>query len=1145
MRLLEPLRVPALLTCTLLASCSREAPDGGGAPAAARVEDTVARDRVAGLVAEGEIRKAREALRPLVERKDAAFEDLVRATVVELKDNELSAAQSFLARAAELGPDEAAVHYLRGRVAELLGEDLEAVAEHYRRALELAPDDPASKYLLASSYSDLGRDEEALALARELEALGPDNGGPWYVSGIYKISSILRLSGTDEEAARAYQDLYSALDRRGLKAVTAEQLTEGTLARVAPPEPDGNHPLAPPAPPTYAASETILPELGGGAELLALDLDGDRRVDVLSAGERGIALALRAPSGGWGPVARVETEAARLVRAIDLGKDDTLDLVYVSGSALRILECEGAPGEERWSPSPLALPTFASPPADLALVDFDHDGDLDLFLAGDFGGRLLRNDGAGIVLQDGQPLPRGAFVDASAEAGLPTDAGWRWCATEDLDGDQDVDLLLGGPDKLYVGSSLRGGRFEDVAGRVLPGAALPSAPLLADFDGDARPDLLLPGEPASLFVQGRDGVLARRALESGPSAQPLEVDLDLDGTVDVVWAAGGALRGAFALGLATARNADCSAAGAAGPGPLACADLESGHETELAWELLQLGPDGVTVFRTRSPLGNAIRVRFRGVKDNRQGIGAIVELRAGGLYRRHYWRGPTMLYGLSSKKYCDVLRVTWPNGVVQNELDVERGNQILEGGGGFGEQPEGLSGSCPFLYTWNGERHEFVTDVLGITPLGLPMAPGQLVPPDHDEYVLVRGEQLVPDAEGRLVLQLTEELREVTYLDRVRLDVVDHPLGSEVWPNERFCFPPFPEAHTHVLAAPVAPARAMGSDGRDWTEALAAVDDVHAIPFRPLADGQFLGLAEPHSLTLEFDREALVAGAQLRLVCTGWFYWTDASVNVATARTPGLAFVPPILEVPDADGWRAVGPPVGFPAGKTKSMVLDVTDVLSPADPRLRLSSTLRLYWDSIRLFVGPDGEQRTSSLEAESARLWPRGFSAPIATGREDLPERFEWERLAPIARWDQHPGRYTRYGETLPLVREIDDRFVVLGSGDALTLRFDGRSLPLCPPGWRRDYLLFLDGWAKDRDPNTVEALTVEPLPFHGMSGYPYPPGESFPATDLHRAWLSEWQTRPAYRHLVPLSPVREGEWLAEQRSPQPSRSPDPGGW
>ena len=105
--------------------------------------------------------------------------------------------------------------------------------------------------------------------------------------------------------------------------------------------------------------------------------------------------------------------------------------------------------------------------------------------------------------------------------------------------------------------------------------------------------------------------------------------------------------------------------------------------------------------------------------------------------------------------------------------------------------------------------------------------------------------------------------------------------------------------------------------------------------------------------------------------------------------------------------------------------------------------------------------------------------------------------------------------------LVGAIDDRFVVMGAGDALTLRFDAAGLPPLPAGWRRDFLLFLDGWAKDRDPNTVEALFVEPLPFHGMSGYPYAPDERFPDGEEHRRWREEWQTRPARRWIEPLSP------------------------
>ena len=254
---------------------------------------------------------------------------------------------------------------------------------------------------------------------------------------------------------------------------------------------------------------------------------------------------------------------------------------------------------------------------------------------------------------------------------------------------------------------------------------------------------------------------------------------------------------------------------------------------------------------------------------------------------------------------------------------------------------------------------------------------------------------------------------------------------------------------------------------------------------------------------------------------TGWFYWTDASVNVAAARTPDVEFVPPLLQVPDGEGgWVGTGPPIGFPAGKLKTMVVDVTDVVVREDPRLRLFTTLQLYWDSVRLAVdADDAEMIVTPIEPASAVLSSRGFSEPFAVMGVSGMDWFEWDRVAPQPRWNQHPGMYTRLGETVELLGAVDDRFAILGAGDALCVRFDADLAPPLPEGWTRDYLVFLDGWAKDRDPNTVEALYTEPFPFHGMSAYPYEQDEAFPDTPEHRAWQVEWNTRPAKRWLPSL--------------------------
>jgi hypothetical protein len=868
----------------------------------------------------------------------------------------------------------------------------------------------------------------------------------------------------------------------------------------------------------------------------AHDLDGNRELDLLAVGDFGLRLAL---FDGYDVVPEADyllvdllPEQPTTFECFDMGNDDDLDIAVAVGTRLFVLETRRNPDVNAkvrlvFEPPGFELAALPAAPAEILASDYDHDGDLDLLVCGSFGLRVLRCDGANTKSEQEIDTPfLGGFTDATTETGLAATGNYTWILSEDYDSDQDVDYLLGGPGDVVLASNLRAGRFEDVAARDFGAPVkLPRRAVVADFDGDARPDVFEPGEPSRLWMRTREQRYAAQpcTLAIPATGDPLvDVDLDLDGALDVVWRGENDLAGT-AISIATPQQKQGRIAGTPGNGPIVVCD----RDRDLKFDILRAASNGIELWRCTSPVGNGCLQQWFGLKDNKQGVGAIVEIRAGELYRRIYWRGDPVLIGIADKSLFDVVRITWPNGVLQSKPDWECGKMLDFKAA---EQPSGLIGSCPFLYTWNGTTNTFVSDVLGITPLGLPMAPGELVPPDHDEYVLVRGDQLVPK-DGLLELQFTEELREVTYLDRMRIDAVDHPIGTEIHPNELFCFPPFPEPHIHTVRDPLSPSRATGSDGKDWTAALAQVDGEHAIPFEPL-QGQFQGLATPHWLELEFDRARVASAKKLRLVFTGWFFWTDASVNMASARTPQVRFVPPILQVPQGSEWVDAGPPIGFPAGKTKSMVIDVSTILSREDPRLRIFSTLRLYWDSVRLAVDDDdAEIVVQSVEPASAKLWRRGFSAP-AECSDQLPERFVWSMLAAQPRWDQHPGMYTRYGECVPLLTAVDDCFVVLGAGDALSVRFDAKTLAEPAPGFVRDWLVYLDGWAKDRDPNTVDALEVEPLPFHGMSGYPYRSDEHFPDDELHRKWRSEWQTRPAYQWIEPLAPRRIAEDAANAR-------------
>lgn len=1074
---------------------------------------------------------AREAIAPFAARADAALEDVVRAAIIEYADREKGAPEPWFDRIRARDPGHPSLRFMLARRALAEGRFDEAIRQ-FHAALARAPNDLGARLGLAATLADVDRYDEARVWLEGVVNEGIEHAGPWYVQAVYRLSQLAFAQGQDDEGQRR-ASLHQQLAQMGMGDANPAQLDFGDLARVHPPGPSAPIGRRAPVAPRFHATRVELAGFASANEWIARDLDGDGEVDLLAAGPDGLWCAFQAANLLRGePPARVERlfdGAVTSVRAVDFGNRDALDLCVVAGNAWTLLEQRSgaelllqAPGGPRWVASPVSFAPLPGEIADLAPVDFDHDGDLDLLLVGTFGARLLRNDGVGPRPEvNGVAPARGAFVDVSEDASLADRVAFTWCAIEDLDDDQDVDLLFGSASELRVMDSLRGGRFVDVAAaRFGASVGMAHKPLLADLDADGRCDLLEPGASPKLWRQAPDRTFRAEPFEGdlAERSRPAALDLDLDGTTDVVNADGARLGvdGPTRLALTWPR--------VAASGIWAAADLDHDLDTDL------LRADGAAIqaLRCDGPVGKAARLAPLGLKDNRNAVGAVVEVRTGGLYRRIFWSGKPEWIGCGEHPSIDVVRVTWPNGVVQAMFDVPpREQPFLDAPAKELLQPAGLVGSCPFLYSHDGSRMVFVTDVLGGTPLGLPMAPGMLVPPDHDEYVKVSGEQL-REREGRFEIAITEELREVTYLDRVRLDVVDHPAGVRIEPNERFCFPPFPEAHLHTIDAPLAASRALGSDGRDWTEQLSRVDDVHAQPMVAL-EPQLLGLAQPHWLELEFDAARVRDAAKLRLVCTGWFLWSDASVNMASARTPGVAFVPPILQVPGPDGtWVDSGPPIGFPAGKSKSMVIELGDLLDRERPRLRLFSTLRLYWDAIHLAVdADDAPRRVTSLDAEGATLSFRGFSRPIATDRADLPERFDWDALEATPRWNQHPGRYTRYGDVRELLEATDDRFVILGSGDALSVSFDARACPPLPEGWSRDFLVYLDGWAKDRDPNTVEALEVEPLPFHGMSGYPYRDDERFPDGEVHRLWREQWNTREGQRWIAPLSPRRERDW------------------
>ena len=211
---------------------------------------------------------------------------------------------------------------------------------------------------------------------------------------------------------------------------------------------------------------------------------------------------------------------------------------------------------------------------------------------------------------------------------------------------------------------------------------------------------------------------------------------------------------------------------------------------------------------------------------------------------------------------------------------------------------------------------------------------------------------------------------------------------------------------------------------------------------------------------------------------------------------------------------------MGIPSGKPKTMAVDLTGKFLSASREVRIVTNLCVYWDEIALLE--DSAQpavQLTKLDASSASLGFRGFSKAVIDPNRQQPEQFVYEQVRSVSNWNPTPGFYTRYGDVKSLVTTIDDRLTIMGSGDELQLEFAAANLPALRPGWSRDFLLLVDGWAKDADANTAFSQSVTPLPFHGMSAYPYTEREHFPNDAAHAQYLHDYVTRPALRLIRPL--------------------------
>jgi tetratricopeptide (TPR) repeat protein len=995
-------------------------------------------------------------------------------------------AVELLRQAVAADPDWPAAHFNLGLIAARNGE-FEAAAGHFGEVLRRAPDDLFTLYYLGTALSRTGHEAEALTHLRA--ALARD---PTHVSTLYVTGRLLLQRGEQDEGMQLIARSQEIRARSGLdEAIGSGYAEQGPHSRAA--DYAGGALAAPPSVPLRfePALRVELAAADGPAWTLAPH-GGGGPIPALWVAQRGTVLQLSPPGRSEPLLPPLAGERIVALAAADADDDGRVDLALLvddgSGGLAPRLALRDAAGSigpaQAGSFTGAATARLAEPldAAELTAVDWDHDGDLDLFWcwaagAGSGDCRLAANDSSGrFEVRQGQ---------AAGLAARPP-AGPLRVAFSDADNDRDVDLLLLDARGLWLYSNQRDGTFADVSASAGLGPAVAGCRSfeIADMDKDGFMDLVAGGADAPLVLFNRAGRFdPARNLGGAPAAAPgarvpLVLDADNDGFLDVLvsTAQGPALyrnRGAGRF------EADAQALAAAAPAadarPLAAVDLDADGDLDLA---LVDGRGALTILhQTAATPQRWIALDSRGVGDNHFGIGAKVEVLAGALRQKFEVTRPLPLHvGLGPRKELQSARYLWPSGVLQDEIALAADQRLSI------TQLDRKGTSCPLLYAWRGGRWDFVTDFLGGSAIGYQVAPGVFGQPDTDEYVRI-GNALDRDEDARLRLRLNNQLEEVIWFDRVQLVAVDHPAGSEVWPDEALMpGPPFPAFRLWAGSdvRPVRSARAVEA-ALDVTSQLRELDRAYAAGFDRLRPK---GYAVPH--TLELDLGRLPAERRVVLLLDGWIDYADSSANIAAAQA-GLVLSPPRLSLADGRGGWIPGPRMGFPAGLPKTVTVDLTGRLSPADTRLRIETSMRIHWDRARVLVGgEDADVRVARLDAVQAELRFGGFPRESSPdGRP--PWGYDAADVDTICPWKVHRGAYTAFGDVTDLLRALDDRFVTTRSGDEIELRFDDPGPE--PAGFQRTYLLYADGFGKDMDLNSAASDEVAPVPFHGMPSYPYP--------------------------------------------------------
>ena len=1068
----------------------------------------------------------------------AAINQGIALLYLQKTDESKKALQTALA----LEPGNPQAWYNLG-LAQQAGFELDAALASFQQAVKADAADADSYYFEGVCYQELKQFNQAIAAFRK--ALEID---PLHASSQFGLARALQHQGQTAESKEHFKLFQHMTNTKISSAIGLAYGERGHYSTVRPvEEPEAFQasmipvklvarpliaevsqvPKSGPGAPSFTTTggACMMDASGSGAMDLVLMQTGDQAIRVLHPKGDGDYEDWDAASAG------LKARGHAVACAVgDFDGDGLNDLAVALDDAVLLFHNQGKGKFENVTAA--AGLTARNHPSGITFVDYDHDGDLDLFLtgspikAGDTSNVLWRNNG------------NSTFTEWSEPTGLGGTGKTQSVILTDFNNDRAVDLAVtgDGPAPLiyvnpregkYPTQPLYATSHQEGKATSHPGANLPPTTGIAvlDYNKDGWMDIAVthvgaPGLTLWRNVPGPSHIGRRFERVPLPFTGALRawgvtpIDIDNDGWIDLAAIIetkdGPRVRvfrnrgdGSFedvshALGLDTVIL----------QAPRGLIVTEGDGAPDLI--VTQLNSPPILLHNEGGNKNHMVRLDLTGFADNKTALGVSVEIFADGHWQKWELAGasgyqtqnpPQILAGLGKAESVDLLRILWPTGVLQDEIDLPHTPVIAM------KEADRRGSSCPVLFAWDGHRYKLVTDVIGAAVVGHWFTPARRNISRPEEWIKVDGNMLAP-VNGKLSLRFIEPMEEVNYIAQLRLVAVDHPANVEVNPDERFLDdPPFASGRVVASAGARLPLAATDGQGRDVLAALSHRDHQFASGFTPLP---YDGFANLHTQTL--DLGSLDAHSPLRLLMTGYVNYFSAT-SLYAAWQAGIKPISPYVEAELPDGtWQRVLEDAGFPAGLERTIVVDLTGKLPAGARRIRLVTNLEIYWDQVLIDQSSGAEARTAELPLSLATLHFRGYPTQIE-GASPGDLDYDYDRVSLTGPFQHQRGNYTRMGDVTELVKGIDDRYAIFGSGEEIAAEFDATKLPALPSGWTRDYFFYANGYVKDMDWWDGSPFTVAQLPFHRMTTYPYPEPEEFPqdtqSLDYQLNWNNRWDS------------------------------------